>query len=411
MKVLQINKFFYHESGVTRYLFSVRQLLAQAGHKPMEFSMKHPKNVSSPYAPYFSDYVDYNNPGGLLAKMKIGLRLTYSFNAKRQLKKLILAEKPDIAHLHVIYHQLSPSILGVLKKYNIPIVQTLHDYKQICPNYLLYVNEQVCERCKKHKYYHSLIHRCIKKSFIRSLNGMAEAYLHWFLKSYSKIDLYIAPSRFIEKKYGEFGVPQKKIKYLPHFLDLKEYDLASKTGDYLVYFGRLAKEKGINLLLKALAKADPNIPLKIIGEGPEKENVKKSIKELKLKNVELVGFKTGQELKKLITNSLAVVVPSLWYENAPFSVYESMALGKAVIGSDLGGIPELVEDQATGWLFKAGSVDDLASKIKIAANSPAKAEKFGQKAKEIAQEKFSALEHLKKLFAIYQKLIKQDERA
>ncbi|MFH1173097.1 MAG: glycosyltransferase [bacterium] len=124
----------------------------------------------------------------------------------------------------------------------------------------------------------------------------------------------------------------------------------------------------------------------------------------------MTGFKTGQELKKLIANSLAVVVPSLWYENAPFSVYEPMALGKAVIGSDLGGIPELIESNQTGLLFQAGNADDLAEKIKTLVNNTTLEEKMGRQAREVAHEKFSSGEHLKKLLAIYQKLIKENEK-
>ncbi|MFH1173098.1 MAG: glycosyltransferase [bacterium] len=290
MKVLQINKFFYEESGVTRYLFGVKELLDSSGHDSLEFAMAHPKNVASPCSPYFVDYIDYNQPGGLFSKIKIGLRLIYSFSARRKLEKLILATKPDIAHLHVIYHQLTPSILGVLKKHKIPIVQTLHDYKQICPNYLLYVNGRICERCKKHRYYNVFFHRCIKKSFIRSLNGLVETYLHWFLRSYSQIDLYLAPSQFIRKKYIEFGVSPEKIKYLPHFLNLEEYNLAGSTGNYLAYVGRLSQEKGVSLILTALVKAGSDIPLKIIGDGPEKDNLRAMIKKLGLKKSRIDWF-------------------------------------------------------------------------------------------------------------------------
>ncbi len=411
MKILQINKFFYQKGGSERYFFELRKLLTAHGHQVMDFSMVHPKNEPSDYSQYFVSHLDFDQPRSGLEKIKMVGRVIYSWEAKRKLRELIKKEKPDIAHLHNISHQLSPSILSVLKKNKIPVIQTLHDYKLICPNYRLFVKGKICERCWKHKYYQTVLHRCIKNSRLRSLIASLEAYLHWFLKSYQKVDLFIAPSAFIRDKSVEFGVLLKKIKYLPHFLNSEEYQPSGFMANYLVYFGRLSKEKGLGTLLRAVAELNKDIYLKIIGEGLEQENIEILINKLGLKNTELLGHKIGEELKELIKNSLAVIVPSLWYENAPFSIYEAMFLAKPVIGSRLGGIPELIKDGETGWLFNAGDYKDLAQKINILTANPGLAIELGQKARREAQEKFNEEKHYQNLLKIYQELIEKNENS
>ncbi len=280
MKILQINKFFWPRDGATNYFLAIRELLKQHGHQVVDFSMSHPNNLPSPYSDYFVSQVDFNQPQSFLKKIKMAGRIIYSLEAKRKLEELIKTERPDVAHLHNIYHQLSPAIIGVLKKHKIPMVMTLHDYKLICPNYLLFTQGQVCERCKKHKYYQAAIHKCVKNSFWRSLICALEAYLY----KYKKVNCFIAPSRFMKNKVVEFGVPAEKVKYFFHFFNFNSGE--SKIGDYLIYFGRLSKEKGIEVLLKAIADKNINpvksppkagsqrlfnrVKLKIVGEGPIK---------------------------------------------------------------------------------------------------------------------------------------------
>lgn len=388
MKILQINKFFWPRDGATNYFLAIRELLKQHGHEVVDFSMTHPNNLPSLYSDYFVSEVDFNQSQSFLKKIKMAFRILYSFEAKRKLEALIKKEKPDVAHLHNIYHQLSPSVISVLKKYRIPIVMTLHDYKLICPNYLLFVDGKVCERCKKHKYYQATIHKCVKKSFWRSLVVVLEAYF----QPYKKVDCFIAPSRFMKNKCVEFGVPENKIKYFWHFFNFNSGE--NKIGGYLIYFGRLSEEKGISVLLKAIA--DTNIKLKIVGAGPVKSS----------KNVEWLGYKTGEELKNLIDGSLAVIVPSIWYENASASVFEAMALAKPVIASDIGGLGEIVQDKITGLLFKAGDSHDLAEKIKLLADNSELAGKLGQNASQWAKNMADPERHYQELMVVYSDLTK-----
>ncbi|MBU4216799.1 glycosyltransferase [Candidatus Parcubacteria bacterium] len=359
MKILQINKFFYLKGGSERHFFAVSDLLRQNGHEVVEFSMNDRRNRPSVYADFFIGEINYSK--SFLSNI---FKFLYNFDANRKLAKLIKQEKPEVAHLHNIYHQLSPSIIHTLKKHKIPMVLTLHDYKVICPNYQLFNKGEICEKCKGGKYYNCFSGSCIKNSHEKSLLGALEAYLHRdVLQSYEKIDKFIAPSYFIKNKFIEFGVDGARIEVIENFTEMMSDSSAEATGDYLLYFGRLSKEKGVNVLLDAMHDVD-DVKLKIAGDGPEKEDFQLAIKNFKLgTRVEFVGEKSGDELNNLIRKAKAIVVPSVWYENMPMNILEAVAMGKVIIASRVGGIPEIIEDKENGFLFRMNDTDDLALKI------------------------------------------------
>lgn len=367
MKILMVNKFFYIKGGSETYYFSLKKLLEKNGHEVIDFSMKDEKNFESEYSKFFVEGIDYNKKQSIMSKVKAGLKIIYSFEAKRKLEELIKETKPDIAHLHIFQHQLSLSILDVLKKYNIPIVYTAHDLKMICPNYKMLTHGEICERCKNGKYYNCLKYKCLKDSTLKSAIGMTEAYVNKWRKAYDKIDYIITPSKFYKDKFIEFGVNPDKVSHIPNFLDTKEveYDKLDNQ-DYFLYFGRLSEEKGIMTLIKAMNAI--NATLKVVGTGPLKEEIDNNIKNNNLKNIEVLGFKSGKELNTLVANAKAVVLPSEWYENGPYSAIESLRLKRPLIGSDLGGIPELIDEGENGYVFKHGDVEDLNEKLKKIEN-------------------------------------------
>lgn len=365
MKILMVNKFFYIKGGSETYYFSLKELLEKNGHEVIDFSMKDEKNFDSSYSNYFVDAVDYNKKQSLFSKIRSGLKIIYSFEAKRKLEKLIKETKPDIAHLHIFQHQLSLSILDVLKKYNIPVVYTAHDLKMICPNYKMLNNDgKVCEKCKNGKYYNCLKYKCMKQSTIKSFIGMSEAYINKWRKAYEKIDYIITPSKFYKDKFIEFGINPNKITHISNFLttDEIEYDCL-KDKDYYLYFGRLSEEKGIMTLINA--SKETGIQLKIVGTGPLKEEIDSYISDNNLNNIETLGFKAGKELYTLVANSKAVVLPSEWYENGPYSAIEALKLKKPIIGSDLGGIPELIDEGKNGLIFQHANINSLVEKIQM----------------------------------------------
>lgn len=403
--ILQINKFHYMRGGAERYYFNLSELLERYGHRVVHFSMQDPKNIPSEFSQYFVSKMDISRVSFSLAGVRKAMRLLYSFESKSKIEQIIKDTKPDIAHIHNIYHQISPSILPVLKKFKIPVVMSLHDYKLISPNYQFLCNGKICEH--KNSYSKEIFHKTVKNSYVASALCALEMKVHIFFDVYKRnIDLFLAPSEFIKNKFVEYGFDSDKIKVLPYALEIESYrDISPVNGPrYIVYFGRLSKEKGIDILLNAIKNIKNDVKLKIAGEGPMLEQLKLKIKNESIQNIEFVDFKSGDELKNIIAGSLFVVVPSIWYENSPLAIYEAMALGKAVIGSRIGGIPELVKENITGLLFEAGNSQELATKINYLLDNEEILIKMGKEAKEIAVEKFGYDEHYKQINAIYSQL-------
>jgi len=365
--------------------------------------MKSSHNLSSKYENYFVSSVDYKKTG-FKNRVNISFKLLYSFEAKRKMRQLLIDEKPDIAHLHNIHHQISPSILPVLKEFKIPVIMTLHDYKMCCASYLMIANGSICEACKNGKYYQCLLKKCVKDSRSKSLLNTMEMYLHHnILKIYDLVDIFISPSKFQKAKLEEMGF-NKKIIHLSNFVKIEDFvPIYNWEGRSISYFGRLSEEKGIGTLINAVKGLD--VKLKLFGDGPIKNDFLSRIKNERLANIDLLGYKTGEELKKEIKKSMFFVIPSECYENNPRSVIESFALGKPVVGSRIGGIPELVKDNETGLTFEPGNSEDLRKKIEYLVNNPNKVIEMGKNARAFAERELNAEIHHNKLMKIYEKAI------
>jgi len=405
MKILQVNKFNYIRGGAEKYFIEISKELEKIGHQVAFFSMHHPKNNSSIWSKYFVSRISFNE-ARLRDKIITPGRILYSLEAKRKFNKIIQDFKPDIIHIHNIYHQISPSILSVAKKYNIPVIMHLHDYKLVCPNYQLFVDDKICYRCRGGKYYNCLKHKCFKKSFWQSFLATIEMYLHHkILKIYKKnIAYFIAPSEFMKNTVVNFGWDKNKIKVIYNFSEKMDDKISDKIGDYGLYFGRLSREKGIDILIEALGLSDKKNKLKIIGTGPEENNLKQLVKKLKLsKRVEFLGYKSGQELQDIIRGSRLVYLPSAWNENMPLTLLESLNLRKVVIASRTGGLPELIRDKETGFLFENGNIKELAQIIDNSYNYDLI--KMGSKAKE-SIENLRVEKHLIELLDVYNNILK-----
>jgi len=366
MKILQVNKFYYPRGGADKYFLELTHALEKAGHEVAVFSMAHPKNLPTPWSSYFVSRVSFNShiPGN---KLKIPGRVLYSVEAKNKFRRLLRDFQPDIIHIHNIYHHISPSILDAAREKNIPVVMHLHDYKLICPNHTLFTKGAYCEQCRPNKYRQCLKNRCVKDSLFGSALIALEMYLHHsIMKIYEKnIALFIAPSRFMKEAAIRFGQNKEKIKIIYNSYSSELKDKASAypapQEDYLLYFGRLSQEKGIDTLIRAVALTDKK--LKIAGSGSEEDNLKRLAAELKA-SVEFLGFKENIDLKPLIIGAKAVIIPSVWAENMPLNLLEALSLGKIVLASRIGGLPEVIQEGINGLLFEPGNPDDLAKKIK-----------------------------------------------
>lgn len=372
----------------------------------IHFSMKHPNNLQSPYSKYFVDEIDFQKsegPGRNLIKFG---HMVYSTEAKKKLEQLLKKEKPDIAHLHNISHQISPSILDTLKKYNIPVVQTLHDYELICPNYKLFTEGAICERCKYQKYYNAAIHSCIDNSKFKGGLAGLELAIHRAMQIYEKkVDRFITPSNFLREKLIEWKKNPDQIVHLSNFFDFAKYQPSNELGDYVIYAGRLTEEKGLMILLRS-AERLPDVKFKIAGDGPQKEELEKFIKEHQLNNVELLGFRPREEVLNLVASARLFVLPSIWYENYSIALLEAAALGKAVIASDLGGNPEIVKEGETGLLVNAGDVEELTRKVEGLFHNTELLKKMGAAARAKLERDNNKEDHYKKIMEIYEEVIK-----
>lgn len=399
MKILLVNKFFYPKGGGENNLFRSADVLKRKGHRVMYFSMQHPRNIKNEYEKYFISNVDYEK-SGFVNQMKCSLRLLYSFEARKNIDKLLRNERPDIAHLHNVYHQISPSIIHSLKKFKVPIVMTLHDYKIVCAAYVLLSGGRICEACKNGKYYNCLLNKCVKDSRWKSILNTFEMFLHHkILHIYNLVDVFISPSIFLKDKIKEMGF-RGKIMHLPTFVNLEEYEPQYHWQENsIVCFGRVSREKGLFTLIEAMRGL--NIKLKIIGEGPVKESLVSKVKSLELKNIDFLGYVSVERLKAEIRKSLFVVVPSEWYENNPSSIIEGFALGKPAIGARIGGIPELIKENETGLTFESGNSEDLKAKILQLSEDTVKISRMGMNARKMVDEEFNSKIHYKKLMEIY----------
>ena len=408
MKILLVNKYHYVKGGSETYYFGLANLLTKLGHEVIFFAMADKNNHPCKDEQFFVSNVDFNGKTSKMQKVKAGFRVLYSFEAKKSISALIEKEKPDIVHINLVHRHITLSIIRAIKKYNIPIVYTVHDLNCICPNHEMLVNGKVCELCLKGKYRNCIKQKCVKGSTVKSALGAIEAINYKRMKIYDDIDLYITPSYFYKKKLEESGIIHPEIVHIKNFLPLDtKFKNDNEDKNYLLYFGRISEEKGIITLLKAMEKLQSNTPLYILGTGALEEQVKEYIKAHNLEEkVKMFGFKSGDELKKFVAQAKCIILPSEWYENGPYAIMEAMSQGKPVIVSRFGGLPEIVEDQKTGFICNPFDSEDLKNCIEKVCNLTADEYKaMSNTAVLNAKRDFDADTYGKTLIAHYERLI------
>lgn len=402
MKILMVNKFHYLKGGSEKYYFDLAKLLEENGHEVAFFSMKNDKNIKTNNKEYFVEEIDLNSNNKLKA-----LEVIYSNKNKKKMEEALDDFKPDIVHLNNFQRQLSASIIKPIKKRKIPIVFTAHDIEAVCPNKtMLDSNNKICEKCLGGNYYHCIKKKCIKESKLKSILGAIETWYYRLAGIYTrKIDCIITPSEFYKNKLVQDGIKEDKIQAIHNFIDTKEYDLDLQDEGYGFYFGRISEEKGIFNLLKALKEIkDPKFY--IAGDGPQREEIEKIIKKEKMEDrIKLLGFLSPDKVKENISKCRFVVLPSIWRDNCPYSIMETMAIGKPVIGSRIGGIPELVKNDETGFLFDYENIDELKEKMKKLYNDKELALNMGNNAKSIANQIYTKEYYYNKIIEIYERLV------
>lgn len=405
------NKFHFIVGGTERYLFDLSEGLKRLGHTIIDFSTKNRGNFYSEYSDYFVEGSDFSKGLRLnsISDARKAINFIYSFQARKNIECLIERYRPDVAHIHNIYHHISSSIIHSLRKKGIPVLMSVHDYKLICPNYSLFTNNELCERCKKYNYYNAIIYKCIKESRIASILTCLEMYFCKILKIYEKnVDLFIAPSKFIQNKLVDFGIDREKIFYLPYAINLNRFRVNFEPGEYILYFGNIYYKKGVHRLL-AVAKQFKHIPIKIIGEGPYKKALQQLISEYNLSNVEFLGHRPIDELISFIPGARLVIVPSLWYEVAGLTIYEAFASGKCVVASNIGAIPEIIKDGVNGILFNPFDEQNMLEKIEYLLNSPQKIKELGKNAFDMINEYNNPIYHYETLLSVYNNLLNKNK--
>jgi glycosyltransferase involved in cell wall biosynthesis len=372
MRILQINKFHFPKGGADKHFLDLAKLLESKGHQVARFSMRHPKNLPSQWEKYFVSTVGYTNEYSLWQKIKGVFRMFYSFEARRKINKLLDDFKPNIVHIHNIYHQLSPAILFEIKKRKIPVVMTVHDYKLVSPNYNLFLRGKFYDRCRNGKYYECFLDKYVKNSRLKSFIAVLETYWHnRILKTYQKnVDLYITPSNFAKKILAGEGIDKRRIFVLPHFIpsspptsifrnmEVKENEKGGRDKErkkYALCFGRISREKGADALINIFENLN-SVKLYLAG------SVEDGLRVNNLKNVKYLGFLKQEELKEYIRHSEFVISGSRLPETFGLVALEAISEGKPFFGFRAGAYPEIIQNGINGYLTEDES--DLKNAIR-----------------------------------------------
>ncbi|MBN2542202.1 glycosyltransferase family 4 protein [bacterium] len=410
MNILLVNTFHYNRGGDCVYNFKLAELLRKMGnHNIIHFAMHHSHNFRSVYEKYFVpeiDFLDELKKGGIASGLKVVKRAIYSKISKKKLTELLDQYPVDIAHIQNIRGHITPSIFHILRKRGIPIIWTQHDYFLMCPNSSFYTHGEVCEACVPKKFYKVCIRKCRKDSLKASIVVMLEDYAYRFLGLLKLVDTFIAPSTFLRTKMIDSGFPSDKIVHLPNFIDTDENITLQDSGNYLLYVGRLSYEKGIKTLIEAVS-SKLNIKLLVAGDGPIRKELEDFKCEMSANNVEFLGYVNQEKIPGLIKSSEFAVVPSEWYENFPYSILEAFAYGKPVVGSNIGGITELVKDGDTGLLFEPGNTEDLEKKILWMLEHREESKAMGVRARQLIEEEYNPEKHYRALMKIYEKALEK----
>lgn len=381
MKVLIINYRYFISGGPEKYMFNIMKVMEEKGDVVIPFSIASKKNLKSEYAKYFTEPIggqdvhyyeeQVKNPRLIIESIS---RLFYSNTVKKRLKRLIKKVKPDIAYILHHYNKLSPSVIDACKEMNVPVIIRLSDYFLLCPQAHFFRFNNTCELCIEKGFRSSVVNRCVKGSYLGSfLKCVAIIFHRKILKIYDKVDGYVCTNEFMKKKMISGGFNENKLHVVRTFAN-KANEVSKGKGEYILYFGRFDKIKGIDILIKAYHNSrlhEKNIPLVLVGgkkvEILEMGKFTPAEEETIHKDVNIVNFVASYELQKYIQKSLFVVHPSRCYENFPNAILEAFAQLKPVITSNIGSLPEIVKHKKTGLLYNSDDIEDLKTKMEILA--------------------------------------------
>lgn len=404
MKILLVNKFLYPNGGSETYIFKLGEELEKLGHQVQYFGMEHKDRIVGNRVESYTSNMDFHT--GKLQKLLYPLKIIYSTEARKKLRKVLEDFKPDVVHLNNFNFQLTPSIIYEVKCFGrktgkkIALLYTAHDYQWVCPNHMFRIpeNGELCMRCVSGKFGNCTKYKCIHNSKVKSILGTIEGKLYAFLKTYRYVDKIICPSEFMNQALSNNPLLADKTVTLHNFIEAVSDKGTCEKEDYILYFGRYAEEKGVDTLLK-VCKSLPELSFVFAGSGPLEQQVNG------IENIENKGFLSGEALREVIRKARFVIFPSEWYENCPFSVMEAQMYGTPVLGSNLGGTPELIQQKVTGELFQGGEEEALRRSILELWNDKERCGQYAANCKNIAFDTIS--EYTKKLVEVYTQVKEQ----
>ncbi len=357
MKILVANKFYYVRGGDCRYVFNLSDMLSKHGHEVAVFAMQCPENLPTFWSKYFPSEVKFCGNSGAIKAVR---RLFGDKETCTRFNVLLDDFRPDVVHLNNIHSYLSPIIGELAHRRGIRVVWTVHDYKLVCSRYdCLRKGEKSCVACLTDRR-NVLRYCCMKNSLLASFLAYQEARVWNRERIETFTDAYICPSRFIAERLVDGGFAERKLHVLRNIVDTDNYrrDSYTKKGDYYCYLGRLSYEKGV----KTLIKVANTLPYKlvIIGAGPLENELRK----MAGSHIKFAGFRQWNDIRELVGEARFAVVPSEWYENNPYSIAESQCLGTPVLCSNIGSLPESIQEGENGMTFKSGDIGDLRDKIR-----------------------------------------------
>lgn len=414
MKIVFCNKYHFLNGGTERYISELVPQLSLMGHTVIPFSVRYAGSWESPYSSFFLP------PPGSPEQTRFTIikptstnwirhldRSFYSFEARRYLSRLLdEAGGADIAYLLNIYNYMSPSIIHTFRKRRIPVVLQLGDYHLLCPAYLFLRDGRPCTLCLGGNYLHGLRYVCVKRSRLASAVRVFSMYVQKWLRLYNMVDAFVVPCRFMESKLVEGGFPANRIHLLHYPVAAECRTSPEIKKNYILCFGRISYEKGLDILIQAYQEVSPEIDLVLMGRDydGEMDRLRKLIKPKSAGRILFPGFKAGEELSRWISEALFTVIPSRWYDNAPLSIYESFLHETPVVAAAIGGIPEQVEDGVTGRLFAPDSVDGLKEAIRWMLSDRVRLREMGRGGKDFVLARCSIEKHAEDLLALFGRL-------
>jgi glycosyltransferase involved in cell wall biosynthesis len=397
MVILFVHNYYQREGGEDAGVRQERDLLAAAGHRIVEYSRR-------------SGEIALN---GLSSRIKLGAGALWSKRSYSELRSLIARERPEVAFIHNTVPLISPSAYFACAEAGVPVVQTLHNYRFLCPAGTFLRDGKICEECVTSTLFQSVWHGCYQES------AAASATLALMLASQralgtwqEKVACYIARTEFARKKFIEGGLPAERIVVKPCFVN-PDPGARSGSRDMVLFLGRLSPEKGLRTLISAwehLGGGAPqriggNVPLRIAGDGPLREELETEIESRRIAGIKVLGRVPGADLLDEMKRARFLVFPSEWYEGLPLTIAEAFACGVPVVASRIGSMIELVEDGQTGLHFTPGDTKDLAAKVEWAWMHPKEMEEMGRNARAEYETKYTADRNYQMMMEISDRVI------